>query len=151
MFPSPNVSASSGQRLETAYRRRRTSVQFLANSENFLSWATLVTKLRPARPVAQTHLTLAELERALAYPGLRKRISHESAVAFVSLLRQEAPSVIDPEEPPVLSSSDPDDEYLGAHSDENKVALVSRDTHLLDLSQRIPVFTPRQFFEVLAA
>ena len=50
-----------------------------------------------------------------------------------------------------MSSSDPDDEYLGAHADENKVALVSRDTHLLDLSQRIPVFTPRQFFEVLAA
>ncbi|MBI2238632.1 MAG: PIN domain-containing protein [Actinobacteria bacterium] len=57
-------------------------------------------------------LLLAELERALAYPKLRRRIPPEEAGAVVEWLARAATVVPDPDGPPPLRSPDPGDGYL---------------------------------------
>lgn len=99
--------------------------------------------------VAST-LLLAELERALAYPKLRRRIPSSAAAEFVAWLREEADLVDDPGLPPGLRSVDPGDDYLIALAADQRVALVSGDKHLLVLADRLPVLTPAQFCDLLA-
>ena len=72
---------------------------------------------------------LAELERALDYPKLRKRIAPEDAAMFVELLRIDAERGTALAEPP-LRSTDPGDDYL--------VALAAGSGARADLRRRAP-------------
>ena len=94
-------------------------------------------------------LLLAELERALAYPKLRRRIPHDDATAAIRFLKAGATVVDDPTGPPPAHSEDPGDDYLIALAADQRAALVSGDRHLLALAQRIPVYSPRDFLELL--
>ena len=95
---------------------------------------------------------LAELERALAYPKLRSRITAEEATAFVALLRRGARLAADPPNP-ARRSIDPGDDYLLALARASGAAvLVSGDPHLTGLKgPDPPVLTPRQFLDRLEA
>ncbi len=91
---------------------------------------------------------LAELERALAYPKLRARISSEEAAEFVSFLQDTGVYAPDPPTPP-RRSRDPGDDYLLALAETEKAIVVSGDQHLLELADRFPVRSPRDFLEAL--
>ena len=93
---------------------------------------------------------LAELERALAYPKLRSRITAEEATAFVALLRRGARLAADPPNP-ARRSIDPGDDYLIALAEEERAVLVSGDQHLLALANDLPIQTARTFLDRLAA
>jgi putative PIN family toxin of toxin-antitoxin system len=93
-------------------------------------------------------LLLAELERALAYPKLRTRISASEAAAFVSLLEETAVVVADPGSPPARSE-DPDDDFVVALAESSGAFLVSGDRHLLALASALPVRTVAEFLELL--
>lgn len=92
---------------------------------------------------------LAELERALAYPKLARRIAAADAAAFVSLLHSSALTVADPSRVPTRSS-DPGDDYLLALAQTAKAYLVSGDKHLLELAGTLPVYSPRELLRMLA-
>jgi putative PIN family toxin of toxin-antitoxin system len=94
-------------------------------------------------------LLVAELERALAYPKLRRRIAPEDATAAVRWLRAGATLVDDPADAPPVHSEDPGDDYLIALAADQRAAIVSGDAHLLKLAGRIPVYSPRDFLAVL--
>jgi uncharacterized protein len=93
---------------------------------------------------------IAELERALAYPKLRRRISEEDGRAFLDWLAETATSAGDPEAPPDVRSPDPGDDYLIALAASRVAILVSGDKHLLGLADEIPVFTPATFLDLLS-
>ncbi len=93
---------------------------------------------------------LQELQRALAYPKLRRRISEQDAESVVRWLNESATLASDPAEPPPTSSRDPGDDYLIALAASRQAILVSGDKHLLDLADRIPVLDPAAFLEHLS-
>jgi uncharacterized protein len=92
---------------------------------------------------------LTELERALAYPKLRRRIAADEATEFVSLLRHAA--ILAPEPPAGAHiSADPGDDYLLALAESARAVLVSGDQHLLVLADELPIQTARAFVDRLA-
>ncbi len=95
-------------------------------------------------------LLLAELERALAYPKLRRRIAAEEAGAVVDWFRTAATTAPDPAGPPPMKAADPGDDYLLALAAAERAMLVSGDDHLLSLANRAPVCAPARFLELLA-
>jgi putative PIN family toxin of toxin-antitoxin system len=94
-------------------------------------------------------LLLEELERALAYPKLRRRISEEDAQAFVRWIAGSAALADDPDEDHPVRSSDSGDDYLIRLAASARAILVSGDRHLLELSDDIPVESPAQFLQRL--
>jgi putative PIN family toxin of toxin-antitoxin system len=90
-------------------------------------------------------LLIEELGRALGYPKLRKRIPVEDAEAVVRWYGAEAIVVEDPSSDPPVRSEDAGDDYLIALAADQRAALVSGDAHLLALTGRIPVYSPREF------
>ncbi len=88
---------------------------------------------------------LAELERTLAYPKLRKRIPAEKAAVFLDWVRAQGRLAEDPASPPPVSSRDPDDDYLLALAIDRRAYLVTGDQDLLVLSNGLPILTPAQF------
>ena len=92
---------------------------------------------------------LDELEGALAYPKLRRRISEPDAADLVRWVAGCATVVVDPETDPPVQSRDPGDDYLIALASAHRAALVSGDKHLLTLEGEIPVFSPRAFLDLL--
>lgn len=92
---------------------------------------------------------LRELERALAYPKLRTRISEEEADEFLTLLRRAAIVAPDPPLPP-RRSADAGDDYLIALAETELALLVSGDRHLLALAAQLPTKSTRAFLDVLA-
>lgn len=88
---------------------------------------------------------LAELERTLSYPKLRKRIPAEEAAAFLNWVRAHGRLAEDPASPPPVSSRDPDDDYLLALAIDRRAYLVTGDQDLLVLSNDLPILTPTQF------
>ena len=93
---------------------------------------------------------IAELERALAYPKLRARISPDEAASFVTVLRSGAVLAADPAEPE-SRSADAGDDYLIALAAQKRAVLVSGDQHLLALGEELPIETARAFVDKLAA
>jgi uncharacterized protein len=93
---------------------------------------------------------LDELERALAYPKLRRRVSEPEAAELVRWAAGSATIVGDPDADPPVHSRDQDDDYLIALASAHRAALVSGDKHLLALEGEIPVFSPRAFVDLLA-
>lgn len=94
-------------------------------------------------------LLLAELQRALAYPKLRKHITADEAEQFVDWLRSSAEPVEDSSTGPGLPSPDPGDQYLLALAESERAALVSGDKQLLALAEKLPVFAPAAFLRLL--
>jgi len=92
---------------------------------------------------------VAELEQALAYPKVRKRVSEEEATAFVELLRRGVRLAADPAAP-APRSADPGDDYLLALAESQQAVLVSGDQHLLALANEFPIQTARAFLDGLA-
>lgn len=93
---------------------------------------------------------LAELERALAYPKVRKRVSEDEGRSFIALLRRGTHLAPDPETP-VGRSSDPGDDYLLALAETAHAVLVTGDQHLLALAGDLPIRTARVFLDELIA
>ncbi|MGH2883416.1 MAG: putative toxin-antitoxin system toxin component, PIN family [Solirubrobacteraceae bacterium] len=93
---------------------------------------------------------LDELERALAYPKLRRRISEDEAGGLVQWLTESAMLVGDPVAPAPVHSADPGDDYLIALASSRQAILVSGDKHLLKLADRIPVLEPALFLDQLS-
>lgn len=127
---------------------------------NSLVSALLLRTGAPGRIVAKwragefelvvSELLLAELERALAYPKLRKRIAADDAAAFVDLLRTTADIAVDRPETR-WESPDPGDDYLLSLAEGEPAMLVSGDAHLLGLAAQLPIRSPRAFLEMLEA
>jgi uncharacterized protein len=92
---------------------------------------------------------IVELERALAYPKLAKRISADEAEAYVTLLGEKTRLAADPPEP-VRRSADPGDDYLLALAEVERAVLVSDDQHLLALAGELPIQDARTFLDMLA-
>jgi putative PIN family toxin of toxin-antitoxin system len=90
-------------------------------------------------------LLLAELERALAYPKLRRRVSAEDAEAALEWLRRDATLLPDPSGDPPVRSADPGDDYLIALAASAKASLVSGDDHLLRLEGTLAIVSPAAF------
>jgi predicted nucleic acid-binding protein len=109
----------------------------------------------PDRPKASDGAGVFEAARelrdrpVLAAADQLERVTEEVAATFVEILRTHAEVTTDPAEPPAIRSSDPDDDYLIALAARERAALVSGDRHLLDLAERIPVRSPREFFDGL--
>jgi putative PIN family toxin of toxin-antitoxin system len=91
---------------------------------------------------------LAELERALAYPKVRRRITTDEAAEFVALIRRL--SVLAPDSTASHHSADRGDDYLLALAETQRALLVSGDQHLLALAEELPINTPRGFLDTLA-
>ncbi len=105
--------------------------------------------LEGAYELVCSRLLLDELTRALAYPKLSKYISSDEADELIGLLGRGALMVDDPTVPPDISSPDPDDNYLIALAGKSRSVLVSGDRDLLELSGRIPVYSPTQFLALI--
>lgn len=95
--------------------------------------------------VVSEHL-LAELERALAYPKLRRRASADEAAGLVDLLRHGGILAPDPPDPP-RRSPDPGDDFLLALAETERAVLVSGDQHLLALADELPIRTARTYLD----
>ncbi len=93
---------------------------------------------------------LAELDRALAYPKLRRRISIENAEALLDLLRRSAALVNDPAEGSApISSRDPGDDYLLVLAISERAALVTGDGDLLTIASELPIYSPADFIDLI--
>lgn len=92
---------------------------------------------------------LDELRRALTYPKLTTRIRPNEADALLSLFEDEALVQDDPRTRPSVTSADPDDDYLIALAEQSKSLLVSGDSDLLNLADRAPIYSPREFLQYL--
>lgn len=99
--------------------------------------------------VVVSEALLGELERALAYPKLRRRVSAEVAAELVDLLRVGAILAPDPPNPP-RRSLDPGDDYLLALAENERAALATGDHHLLALADQFPIHTARALLDQLA-
>lgn len=97
--------------------------------------------------VVVSPLLLTELERVLAYPKLRKRIVREQAAAFLAYLESNAEVAADGSS--TVRTADPDDDYLIGLAQHARAAIVSGDRHLLDLADRLPIFTAPEWLERL--
>ena len=94
-----------------------------------------------------SELLLAELERALRFPKLQRRIAATDALELLALLRDTAMLVPDPRAPP-RRSPDPGDDYLLGLAEAASAILVSGDEHVLGLADRYPVQTARTFLDM---
>jgi putative PIN family toxin of toxin-antitoxin system len=95
-------------------------------------------------------LLLAELERALAFPKLRKGVPPEDAARVIEWLRRSATIVDDPTLAPPIRSPDPGDDYLLALAATARAALVTGDGHLLSLDTDLPIYLPATFLTTIA-
>jgi putative PIN family toxin of toxin-antitoxin system len=92
---------------------------------------------------------LGEVDRALAYPRVRRRVPDNDAEEFIRVLEELAEVVDGPEAAPPVQSRDPGDNYLLALAAREQVPLVSGDAHLLALRNTHPILSPREFLEEL--
>ena len=113
--------------------------------------ARLLLELRSgAFELLVSPLLLAELREVLRRDKFRQYVSEAEADAYVELIRSEGVLRADPGPSPEPLSADPDDEYLiDLARDAQANALVTGDTHLLELRAIIPAMTPAEFLETL--
>lgn len=93
-------------------------------------------------------LLLDELEAVLQRKKFRRYVDLDGVTAYLDLLRRDAELAADPKTPPPIRSTDPDDDYLIALAHSQNAALVSGDSDLLELANRIPVFSPAEFLAI---
>ena len=126
---------------------------------NVLISATLSPRGSPGRvfrywlegvfDIVVSPLLLDELEKALGYPKLTERITTAESSELLELLVRGAIVSEDPDQPPEISSPDPGDNYLIALASFSRSLLVSGNSDLLQLSGRIPVYSPADFFALV--
>jgi putative PIN family toxin of toxin-antitoxin system len=92
---------------------------------------------------------LAELERTLAYPKVRKYVPAEDARAILEWLEASAVMALDPPGEPPVRSPDPGDDYVIALAAANRAVLVSGDSDVLDLATDMPIVSPTRFLQML--
>jgi putative PIN family toxin of toxin-antitoxin system len=92
---------------------------------------------------------LEEVQRTLNQPKISGRVTSEDALRFIWLLQEVGEVVADPEGPPPVHSDDPGDDYLLALAARERTPLVSGDAHVLALSDRLPISSPRAFLQQL--
>jgi len=92
---------------------------------------------------------LDEVQRTLNQPKISGRVASEDALRFIRLLQEVGEAVADPEGPPPVHSDDPGDDYLLALAARERTPLVSGDAHVLALSDKLPILSPRAFLEQL--
>lgn len=109
----------------------------------------LIAWLEGGYDLVVSPLLLEELERALRYPKLRKRVSQAEAQELIELLRREANVLEDPPGPPHVRSPDPGDDYVITLAAETQSVVVSSDRHLLDLRDELPVYKPADFLSLV--
>jgi putative PIN family toxin of toxin-antitoxin system len=97
-----------------------------------------------------TERLLAELEATLARPKLRAHFDEAEVSGFLELLRGLAERVVDLDAEPVITSRDPEDDYLIAAAGSARATLVTGDVDLLELEGSIPVLSPRAFLDSLS-
>jgi uncharacterized protein len=90
-------------------------------------------------------MLLAEVERALAYPKLRRRVAESDGREVIEWIRRSAVIAGDSDRSGSVSSRDPGDEYLIALLTAERALLVSGDEHLLELGTKLPIFSPAAF------
>ena len=108
----------------------------------------LVAWLEGGYDLVVSPVLLEELERALGYPKLRKRVSEAEAQELLDLLR-EADLREDPPGSPPVRSPDPGDDYVITLAAVTQSVIVSGDRHLLDLRDDLPVYTPADFLSLV--
>lgn len=94
---------------------------------------------------------LEELTGVLIRPRIQKRIPANRDSLVLQQLRGAAKIVGDPSESAAVQSADSEDNYLIDLASDQRAALVSGDHHLTDLRGTIPVFSPAEFLDYLAA
>jgi putative PIN family toxin of toxin-antitoxin system len=94
-------------------------------------------------------LAIEKLQDALAYPKLRRLIDTDEVSRAAEWLSAVARHMPDPTDAPPRRSQDPDDDHLIALAASSQAALVSGDQHLLALKNEIPVYSPREFIELV--
>jgi putative PIN family toxin of toxin-antitoxin system len=94
-------------------------------------------------------MLLAELDQALAYTKLRRRIPESEAGQFVEWIRRSATIADDPDDPAPVSSRDPGDDYLLALMTAERAVLVTGDGHLHELGVDLPILTAGAFLALL--
>lgn len=92
---------------------------------------------------------LGELERVFGYPKIAARIAPDEAREFLDVLRAQAATVLDPPTAPAVRSPDPDDDYLIALGAAATAVIVSGDSDLLGLAEKIPVYSSAAFLALL--
>jgi putative PIN family toxin of toxin-antitoxin system len=90
-------------------------------------------------------LLLNELETVLRREKFRRYVDLDGVTTYLDLLRRDAQLATDPETPPPIRCTDPDDDYLIALAHSQSAALVSGDSDLLELAEKIPVYSPAEF------
>jgi len=92
---------------------------------------------------------LEELGRVLRYSKIRKRIAEEEADEAIDVLARWGSLTEDPASPPSIRTSDPKDDYLMALAESSASAIVSGDSHLLELDSGLPIYSPKAFLELI--
>jgi putative PIN family toxin of toxin-antitoxin system len=93
---------------------------------------------------------LDELETVLKREKFRRYVDLDGVTAYLNLLRRDAQLAEDPQTPPPIRCTDPDDDYLIALAHSQSAALVSGDSDLLELAEEIPAFLPADFLANLS-
>ncbi len=88
---------------------------------------------------------LDELRRVLAYPKIEAYVDTDDADELLDLIVGSSVVADDPDEPPSVTSADPNDDFLITLAQSTRSILVSGDSDLLALSGRIPVASPAEF------
>ena len=95
---------------------------------------------------------LAEIERVLRYPRIRRRysVTAQDLARLMDSLRADA-LVVPGEVEVSRTSDDPDDEFLACALEAQAECIVTGDPHLLNLGpyHGIAIITPREFLERL--
>jgi uncharacterized protein len=137
---------------DAAYRRPSGRRLIAALISSIGSPAHLLEAWRAGRfEMVVSALLLEELERALAYPKLRRRISAEDAASAVEWLRRDATTLPDPRGDPPARSVDPGDDYLIGLAAAARALLVSGDALLLGLRMSPAVLSPSDFLTQVRA
>lgn len=92
---------------------------------------------------------LWELDGVLGREKFTDLVPPDAVAELVSVLTADASSVSDPADEPDIHSSDPDDDYLIALVSKTRSVLVSGDRDLLELSDRMPVYSPVDFLRMI--
>ncbi len=124
----------------------------LARSPNAPSVLTLDAVLDRRLELITSPLLLREIASVLARPRLRKYLSADEALRFVTDLAGQTTLLTDPPAPHPAVCRDPDDDYLVAlatasHAD----AIITGDDDLLSIDDQlaIDILTPRQLIDRL--
>jgi len=94
---------------------------------------------------------LQELEGVLAREKFKHLVHPDEVAQLMSVLNSDAVLVPDPAGAPEVRSADPNDDYLVAIAGQSRSVLISGDNDLLDLSGRIPVYSPAEFIATIEA